>query len=159
LARLKVALEGTLVAGPRTNTAFLHALIGHPQFEAQTFDTGLIGRELTRLAARAAMPASAVGLGVTHMLLDAHDDVEDLRRASVREGYSPWSAQDGFQLGPPRRQCVTVEVDGTPTPFLIEWGAGGPRVIGAAGADAPTAIARTLVVGDGNPIYVLNGMR
>src|SRR5262245_46853257 len=159
LARLKAALEGTLVAGPRTNTAFLHALISHPQFEAQAFDTGLIGRELTRLAAHTPMPASAVGLGVTHMLLDAHDDVEDLRQASVREGYSPWSAQDGFQLGPPRRHSVTVEVDGKPTPFLIEWGAGGPRVIVEAGADAPAAIARTLVVGDANPIYVLNGMR
>jgi 3-methylcrotonyl-CoA carboxylase alpha subunit len=158
LARLKAALEGTLVAGPKTNTAFLHALIGDPQFQAEAFDTGLIGRELTRLATRTPMPASAVGLGVTHMLLNAHDEVEDLRRESARESYSPWSAQDGFQLGQPRQQTVTLEVDGKPTAFLVEWSAGGPRVVGA-GADEPAAIARTLVVGDGNPIYVLNGMR
>jgi 3-methylcrotonyl-CoA carboxylase alpha subunit len=159
IARLRAALEGTLVAGPKTNTAFLHALISAPQFLGAAFDTGLIGRELARLAAAPPMPASAVGLGVTHMLLNAHDDIEDLRRASAREGYSPWSAQDGFQLGPPRRQRVRIEVDGAPRAFTVEWGAGGPRVMGVTDGDAPSAIARTLVLGDGNPIYVLNGMR
>jgi len=82
-----------------------------------------------------------------------------LLRPSAWESYSPWSAQDGFQLGPPRRQRVMVDVDGVPRPFTVEWGAGGPRVLGATDGDAPSAIARTLIVGDGNPIYVLNGMR
>src|SRR5262245_6242167 len=159
IARLQAGLEGTLVAGPKTNTVFLHALISEPQFLAASFDTGLIGRELAGLAAAAPMPASAVGLGVTHMLLNAHDDIEDLLRPSAWESYSPWSAQDGFQLGPPRRQRVMVDVDGVPRPFTVEWGAGGPRVLGATDGDAPSAIARTLIVGDGNPIYVLNGMR
>ncbi|HEU0060587.1 MAG TPA: acetyl-CoA carboxylase biotin carboxyl carrier protein subunit, partial [Hyphomicrobiaceae bacterium] len=36
---------------------------------------------------------------------------------------------------------------------------GGPRVVGVGNGEAPAVIARTLVVGDGNPIYVLNGMR
>ena len=159
LARLAAALEGTLVAGPKTNTAFLHSLLSHPQFRTEAFDTGLIGRELSNLAASAPMPAGAVGLGVTHMLLNAHDRVEDLRRLGTGESYSPWSAQDGFQLGPPRRQRVSLEVDGKPTTFTVEWGAGGPRVIDAPTTDAPAAIRQTLVVGDGNPIYVLNGMR
>jgi 3-methylcrotonyl-CoA carboxylase alpha subunit len=105
------------------------------------------------------MPASAVGLGVTHMLLNAHDRVEDLRRLGTGESYSPWSAQDAFQLGPPRRQGVRLEVDGKPTTFTVEWSAGGPRVVDAAATDAPAAIRKTLVVGEGNPIYVLNGMR
>jgi len=159
IARLRGALEATLVAGPKTNTHFLHALISDPPFQSAALDTGLIGRELARLTQSAPMPASAVGLGVTHMLLNAHDWAEELRPATATERYSPWSAQDGFQLGPSRRQTVTLLVDGVAKAFTVEWGRGGPRVIGSDGADEPAAIARTLVVGDGNPIYVLNGMR
>ena len=159
IARLRGALEATLVAGPKTNTHFLHALISDPPFQSAALDTGLIGRELARLTQSAPMPASAVGLGVTHMLLNAHDWAEELRPATATERYSPWSAQDGFQLGPSRRQTVTLLVDGVARAFTVEWGRGGPRVIGSDGADEPAAIARTLVVGDGNPIYVLNGMR
>jgi 3-methylcrotonyl-CoA carboxylase alpha subunit len=159
IARLRGALEATLVAGPKTNTHFLHALISDPAFQSAALDTGLIGRELARLTQSAPMPAGAVGLGVTHMLLNAHDWAEELRPATATESYSPWSAQDGFQLGPPRRQTVTLLVDGVARAFTVEWGRGGPRVIGGDGADEPAAIARTLVVGDGNPIYVLNGMR
>jgi 3-methylcrotonyl-CoA carboxylase alpha subunit len=159
IARLRGGLEATLVAGPKTNTHFLHALISAPPFQSAALDTGLIGRELARLTQSAPMPASAVGLGVTHMLLNAHDWAEELRPATATERYSPWSAQDGFQLGPSRRQTVTLLVDGVARAFTVEWGRGGPRVIGSDGADEPAAIARTLVVGDGNPIYVLNGMR
>jgi 3-methylcrotonyl-CoA carboxylase alpha subunit len=161
IARLREALAQTLVAGPQTNTHFLHALISDPSFHRAAFDTGLIGRELARLTRSAPLPASAEGLGVTHMLLNAHDRAEELRpvAAAATEGYSPWSAQDGFQLGPPRRQRVTLLVDGVANGFEVEWGRGGPRVMGGADAEAPAAIARTLVVGDGNPIYVLHGMR
>jgi len=161
IARLRQALEQTLVAGPHTNTHFLHALISDPSFHRAALDTGLIGRDLARLTRSAPLPAGAVGLGVTHMLLNAHDRAEELRpvAAAATEGYSPWSAQDGFQLGPPRRQRVTLLVDGVAKAFEVEWGRGGPRVVGGGDAEAPAAIARTLVVGDGNPIYVLNGMR
>jgi 3-methylcrotonyl-CoA carboxylase alpha subunit len=54
---------------------------------------------------------------------------------------------------------VRLLVDGVANAFNVEWGRGGPRVIGGEAADAPAAIARTLVIGDGNPIYVVCGMR
>ncbi len=39
-----------LVAGPKTNASFLHALTVHPAFAAGRMDTGLIARELATLA-------------------------------------------------------------------------------------------------------------
>jgi 3-methylcrotonyl-CoA carboxylase alpha subunit len=159
VARLAEALKHTLVAGPKVNTHFLHALIVHPRFKSAALDTGLIGRELASLVASSPMPAAAIGLGVTHMLLNAHDQAEELRRMTSREGYSPWSAQDGFQLGPTRQQTVSVCVDGAPTRFEVEWRAGGPRVLDGDQAERAAVLAGTHVVGDGNPIYVLNGMR
>jgi 3-methylcrotonyl-CoA carboxylase alpha subunit len=157
IARLRQALQATLLAGPKSNAHFLHALIDHADFAGASFDTGWIQRRLAGLTAPAPMPAAAIGLGVTHLLLNAHDAAEDLRRPSLTEPYSPWSAQDGFQLGPARRQTVTVIADEMPMRFSLEWGAGGPRIAAPTGEAA--AIAETVVVGDGNPIYVLNGMR
>ena len=159
IARLAEALEHTVVAGPKTNAQFLHRLISHADFQNALLDTSLIGRELGGLTSSSPIPAAAIGLGVTHLLLNAHDEAQELRRAASSESYSPWSAQDGFQLGAARRQTVTVAVDGEPTRFAVEWGATGPRVVGAGAADDPAAIARTLVVGDGDPIYLLYGMR
>jgi 3-methylcrotonyl-CoA carboxylase alpha subunit len=159
IERLAQALAQTLLAGPKSNTGFLHALITHPRFKRAALDTGLIGRELNELAARRPLPAAAIGLGVTHMLLNAHDAAEEMRRATSNESYSPWSAQDGFQLGPARRQTVTIAADDTPSKFEVEWGRGGPTVIGRGQAEAPAAIAETLVIGDGDPIYLLHDMR
>ena len=156
---LAQALEETVVAGPRTNAGFLHALLSDPQFASATIDTGLIGRELERLVSAPALPEAAIGLGVTQLLLNAHDQAEELRCAFAGASYSPWSAQDGFQLGAARRQTVTVAADGVPRQFAIEWSAAGPRVVGTDAVDQPGEIARTLLIGDGDTVHVLNGMR
>ena len=130
VARLAGALEGRWLPGPKTNAAFLHALALHPGFAAGQMDTGLIGRELAQLAP-AGIDPRAVAFGVTHLLWHAHDEVEAQRNAS--ETYSPWSAQDAFQLGGPRRQQVTVLVDGTPTKIDVGMGTAGPRAEVVAG--------------------------
>jgi 3-methylcrotonyl-CoA carboxylase alpha subunit len=159
IARLSAALQGAVVAGPKTNAAFLHALTAHPAFAAARMDTGLIARELDSLAPGAIDPR-AVAFGLVHLMLNAHDAVEERRGAVSNEGYSPWSAQDAFQLGGPRRQQVTVLVDGTPTKVDVEWGPGGPRA-SVRGESSPHGRepASLRVVGDGNPIYVLADMR
>src|SRR5262245_16652684 len=159
IERLAQALAHTLLAGPKSNTGLVYTLLTAHQFSTAALDTGLIGRELPTLAAWSPLPAAAIGFGVTHMLLNAHDATEELRRATCNESYSPWSAQDGFQLGPARRQTVTIAADGSPMRFEVEWGRGGPTVVGGGQAVAPVAIAETLVIGDGNPIYVLHAMR
>jgi 3-methylcrotonyl-CoA carboxylase alpha subunit len=151
IARLAKALEATVVAGPKTNAAFLHALVTHPTFAQAKMDTGFIGRELERLAPAGA-DARAIAFGVERLLAG---------RATLPPA-SPWSVQDAFQIGAPRRQIVTVLVDGTPTKVHVSWGQndgqGGPRVMGAnpSCAEGPLDLR---VVGDGNPLYVLCAMR
>jgi 3-methylcrotonyl-CoA carboxylase alpha subunit len=158
IARLAQALERTLVAGPKTNAAFLHALLTHPAFEQGRMDTELIGRELGRLAPKG-VDGEAVGFGVMHMLWHAHDDIELSRRTAASEAYSPWSAQDAFQLGGGRRQAMTVLVDGTPTKVEVRWGADGPAVsVPGAGEPVPWERRRVAVAGDSSPLYVLHDM-
>jgi len=157
IARLAQALEDTAVAGPKTNASFLHALTVHPAFAAGRMDTGLIARELQTLAPKA-IDARAIAFGVTHLVWHAHDAAEDRRGSN--ESYSPWSAQDAFQLGGGRRQQVTVLVDGVPTRMQVEWGSAGPRVSVPGEMNPKGSEPRNLrVVGSGNPVYVLADMR
>jgi 3-methylcrotonyl-CoA carboxylase alpha subunit len=159
IARLAQGLEQTIVAGPKTNAAFVHALTTHPLFRAGNMDIGLIGRELAELAPKT-FNAGAVTFGAMHMLWHAHDEMEVSRRAISNEGYSPWSAQDAFQLGGPRRQVVSVLADGAPTKVAVEWRPDGPRpsVVGDSGST--TSENRHMrVISEGNQIFVLHDMR
>ena len=157
IGRLAQALQETIVAGPKTNASFLHALAVNPAFASAKMDTGLIARELATLAPRGS-DQKAIGFGVMHMLWHAHDDAE---LQSGQSGFgSPWSAQDAFQLGGARRQQVTVLADNVPTKVDVSWGPNGPEAT-AVGKDAPPPWQRRTirVVGEGNPLYALHDMR
>ena len=122
-------------------------------------DTGLIGRDLARLTAAGPSP-QAIVYGVTQMLWLARDEIEDIRRAHARgEGLPPWNAHDGFQLGGPRRQQLTVLADGAPTRIEVAWGAAGPDVR-LPDHDPPyPPVAALQMAGESNPLYVLHDMR
>jgi 3-methylcrotonyl-CoA carboxylase alpha subunit len=157
IARLAGALEETVVAGPKTNAAFLHALATLPAFAEARVDTGLIGRELSALAPKGTDP-KAIGFGVMHMLWHAHDDAELSGRGAG--GYSPWSVQDGFQLGGPRQQQVTVLADNVATSVAVTWDADGPAAALVGNSAAPPWERRSIrVLGESNPLYVLHDMR
>jgi 3-methylcrotonyl-CoA carboxylase alpha subunit len=169
IARLAEALRTTLVAGPRTNAAFLHALLAHPAFGGGTMDTGLIGREGAGLTAVTPNP-KAIAYGVTEMLWRAHHDLASERAGrSWGDGYSAWNACDGFQLGAPRRQRITVMADGAAVKAEVEWSAAGPRVRlpGFEGVpytslmhpEEPPYRYSLQLAGDANPLYVLHDMR
>ena len=129
LSRLAAALGDTVIIGPHANAAFLKALVSHPEFRGGRFDTGFIGRnlgELTRVDPAAENGAIAAA-------------VETLLRPAVQENdgwRDPWSADDGFALGPPRKFDLDITVDGHPRQATVEW-RDGPRVTvdGAAAAN------------------------
>jgi 3-methylcrotonyl-CoA carboxylase alpha subunit len=182
IGRLAGALEHTAVAGPRTNTAFLHALLHQPAFVAGRMDTGLIDREIEGLASAVPDPV-AIAWGVAQMLRHAHADG---RRRAWGEAPSPWDADDGFQLGPPRSQRLAVLADQVPTVVEVVWGPAGPSVHlpesdGPAAHSHPNAIKMVwgprepsvrlpgpdgvdatwfrLTCNSAPPYYVLHGMR
>ena len=137
LARLDRALAANVVLGVGTNTAFLRALLRHPDVRAGRLDTGLVERELDALVAQGrAVPDDALVAFALAQLLDrqvAGDDPWDTLVGWRPGGVAPttWSV-----LGP----------DGEPLRVAATGDATGAEV--RVGDDAPVA-ARAACTGDG----------
>ena len=113
LDRLGLALESTIVAGPKTNTRFLKALIDHPDFRAEKLDTGLIDRNLAALGIVAPeIDPETVAVGALALAAREKERLEAV--ATARSGWpsDPWSEADGFALHPGREGSVRVLVEG-----------------------------------------------
>ncbi len=118
--RLAAALGDTVVIGPHANAAFLKALASHPDFRAGRFDTGFIDRNLAALTqVDPADEAAAVAAGIEALLAPP--------TAATEGWHDPWSADDGFALGPVRAFDLDILVDGHPRKASVTW-RGGPRV-------------------------------
>ncbi len=113
---LITGLEELEVLGPKTNVAFLLRLLDHSDVVDAIMDTGFIAREIERLTCVDG-PELKRGIGAAVVQLLAH------RRAQFAGGSieDPWESADAFQLGPPRRQSISVLVDGEPKNAAIEW--------------------------------------
>lgn len=145
LDRLAAALDRTLVAGPRSNVAFLGALCRAAAFRAGQVDTGFIERNLDALGATPhRLDNAAVARGVTYLL-----EHEDERVAGDPD--SPWAARDGFQLGGTRASLWPVLAEGESVNATVQYSAGGARVLVDGVAPATDA---TVFEGEGD-VFVL----
>ena len=107
LDALAAALAETIVAGPKTNTAFLHALVQADDFRAGTFDTGFIDRNIDALGA-VKQPDDPVAVQAGLDLL-----LECLKPEPTSSwGDDPWAIADGFRVGPAGATMVGVAVNG-----------------------------------------------
>ena len=115
LARLGAALELTVVAGPRSNVAFLGALCRAKEFRAGAVDTGFIERNGTALGlAPQGVDRAAAAAGAAQLIeQDRARIVANLDLAPDAPA-SPWDAADGFQLSGKRAFSVPVLVDSEP---------------------------------------------
>ncbi|MGR3632611.1 MAG: ATP-binding protein [Limimaricola soesokkakensis] len=104
LSRLVAALEATQVGGTVTNLGFLARLLRHEGFAAGEVDTGLIGRDLDTLTAKAEMPehvpvlAALAAAGLDHS----------------PEGDGPWDRLRGFRHWGASEIHVVLEHEGEP---------------------------------------------
>ena len=148
LDRLAAALGETVVAGPKTNIAFLKALAEAPGFRAGPFDTGFIERNLDALTGAEAAPDPA-GVAAAVLALAVRDVSPG--------GTGPWSATDGFQLSGERRVPLAVVVDDARTDVMVRWRDGRPEVElpgpAIAGPRSPTLVPA------GDAILVVAGGR
>ena len=113
LDRLAEALGQTIVAGPKTNAAFLKKLCEAEGFRAGQFDTGFIDRNLDALGV-GPQPRDDVAVSFGAAALISRE-IERLRMAELQksdEPSSPWSNPDGFQLLGARSVGVPLLVDG-----------------------------------------------
>ncbi|GGK49831.1 acetyl-CoA carboxylase biotin carboxylase subunit [Salinarimonas ramus] len=158
LAALSRALGQTVVAGPRTNAAFLARLVDAPAFRAGTFDTGFIDANLEALGAvpQEADPA-AIAAGALSLVAEDVAAARDASRSALREATSPWLAEDGFQLMGLRRTTLPLLVDGERLDAHVSFDAEGPAV------EIPGATATmgepeaTLVEADGDVLVLREG--
>ena len=134
LDKLAAALDQTLIAGPRSNLAFLTKLCRAGEFRQGKVDTGFIERNLAALGAEPQpTDQAAAALGVAH-LLAAQDEAQD--QASLAEDappdspsfVSPWAVRDGFQLGGARIVTLPIVVDGESETATVTYGNWGTSV-------------------------------
>jgi 3-methylcrotonyl-CoA carboxylase alpha subunit len=121
LSRLAAALTQTLVAGPKTNLAFLRELCAAEAFRRGGVDTGFIDANLAFLTAAHRIDAAAAAVGVRRL----H---ERRRHAVEGAGHDPWSAEDAFQLLGRRDAIVPVRIDGERVAATVSVSGASPLV-------------------------------
>jgi 3-methylcrotonyl-CoA carboxylase alpha subunit len=150
LDRLRDALAGSVVAGPKTNTRFLTALIDHPDFRAGKLDTGLIERNLAALGAvPPALDRDAVAAGALALLAE---EKARIRAAAIdRSSWAddPWTSDDGFALAPGREGTIRLVAEGEEIALRLDAAADG--VLGEAAVDRAFAL-----VGGDDGLFVLD---
>ena len=127
LDRLGTALRHTVIAGPRTNVAFLAALVAAPTMRAGKVDTGLIEREHASLAVPRPADYAAAARAVEELV--RRDQERVAKRATQRsnERRSPWDATDAFGLAGEREVEIALRIDGEPAKARVRFGANGPN--------------------------------
>jgi 3-methylcrotonyl-CoA carboxylase alpha subunit len=134
LAALNKELDDAVVIGPKTNLAFLRALLRSPEVLDGAFDTGFIDAHLARLGAVPQAPDSRAVLAAARRLLARRDAL----RPSPLAPFDPWGVADSFELVGARRLGLDVMIDGRPERLHV-IGAGRHGLEAAGGAAPPSA--------------------
>ncbi|WP_367278290.1 biotin carboxylase N-terminal domain-containing protein [uncultured Alsobacter sp.] len=154
LDRLSAALGDTLVAGPRSNAAFLRRLADAPGFRSGAFDTGFIERNLEALGA-VPHPVDPAAVAAAALALVSAERSRIASAVGTAPGWSsPWDQADAFQTAGPRRDVLPLVVEGERLDVVLGWSETGAVVHGAGGEDEPA----TIVVTD-EGLIVLSGGR
>jgi 3-methylcrotonyl-CoA carboxylase alpha subunit len=120
LDRLAGALGEAVVAGPKTNAAFLKQLCEAEGFRAGRFDTGFIDR-LEPPAGSTGLDGEAVAAGVMCLVDRRRLDLD--RDATGRSGWpgDPWTEPSAFQLNGGRTVTLQLVADGEPIEAGLGW--------------------------------------
>lgn len=129
LDRLTQAIEETIIAGPRSNVAFLRALANLPAVREGKVDTGLIEREAQALGAFP-QPAdfAAAARAVESLVMHERERLSARARKRSNEKRSPWDAHDAFGFGGARETGYAVAIDGKRAVARLRFGADGVQV-------------------------------
>ncbi|HVU75110.1 MAG TPA: acetyl/propionyl/methylcrotonyl-CoA carboxylase subunit alpha [Mycobacteriales bacterium] len=129
LARLDAALADQVIAGVRTNTAFLRALLALPAVRAGDLDTGLVERSLDALAPGRVPDAALAAYAAFDLAQERGTDVWDAPTAWRPAGPAPltWLLATGDATHTVRLQGDELAVDGG-EPATVRSLVDGPEV-------------------------------
>lgn len=154
LDRLTAALDRTLVAGPRSNVAFLAALCRSVEFRAGAFDTGFVDRNLAQLLSTASeSDLAAAAAAVASLVAEQQNRIAAESAARGEPAFWPWAACDGFGAAGPT--LLPVMVDGTRRIARVAFASGFPAVE----IDGTTAAPHVRLIADGDKRYALRNGR
>ena len=108
LARLEAALDGTAVAGPTTNLAFLRRILRTPEFRASAIDTGWLDGGALDLGQAEDEP-SPLDLAVAAVGVALAREAAAARAEAAADPNSPFSLARGWRLNAPAAQAVRLE--------------------------------------------------
>jgi 3-methylcrotonyl-CoA carboxylase alpha subunit len=112
LLRLREALAGCEVDGPKSNIAFLEQLVRHPAVVEGRIDTGYLDRQLDEfLPVAGKADPILMFAAATAALLDEEACVRQAARTDI-DPHSPWHAADAFRLGHRGKRIVCLEYGG-----------------------------------------------
>jgi 3-methylcrotonyl-CoA carboxylase alpha subunit len=149
LAALIKELDDAVVIGPKTNLAFLRALLLSPEFAAGSINTGFIDANLKRLGAQPHPPDRRAVHAAARLLFGKRP------RASKLAPFDPWGVADSFELIGERRIGLDVTVDGIRARLHLVEGAHSHGADGrAADGDGPEI---TLYEADGGVFAFAGG--
>jgi len=153
LDNLKHALAETVVAGPKTNLAFLRALLAAPKFSRGAIDAGFVDAHLSDLGAtRQPLDVEAALAGASALRRRQRREQE---RPATRD---PWDRADAFDLLGPRRVGFEALVEGNRERFVATTAPGGEEIQFADGR-AGQAMQDCTIVEARDVVYVLRGGR
>ena len=146
---LAVALERTIVAGPRSNIGFLGALCRATLVRKGDFDTGFVDENLAELGAvPQGLDRGAAAFGAQWLLAQDHLQALD----TTEETQSPWDVADAFQMSGTRRLTLPILADGESAVAEVVYSAKGPELSVGGVRPAPDAVA----IADSNAVFVLH---
>jgi len=100
LGRLRGALAECEIVGPKSNIAFLEALLRHPVVVNASIDTSYLDKHLDEVIPADPTPPPLEELAAAAAACLLHDEAETARRARrSSDPHSPWAFADGWRLG------------------------------------------------------------
>ncbi|MDH3582349.1 MAG: carbamoyl-phosphate synthase subunit L, partial [Hyphomicrobiales bacterium] len=160
IRRLRAALGDTAIAGPTTNLAFLHALLGHRDVAAGHLDTGLIGREFATSSSTSAS-AGTIRAGLEALIRAKQHKIAGRRRRFSNENATPWDAADGFSLGRGRAFDLDLLIGSERVPVRVSWNGGEAEISfpGDGGEETDSDEREFTTVIAGRRVFVLDRLR
>jgi len=127
LARLREALAQCAIDGPKSNIAFLEALVRHPAIVEGRIDTGYLDRHLDEFVGHDDADPGLMAAAVAASLMRQESDRRDAAARSP-DPTSPWAIADGWRLGHAGQRRLAFLHRGERLEFVAQGNAGHYRI-------------------------------